>query len=547
MTVLESTRRQEGHAVPPPESEKYVYLEGRQHRWIFWLSALAALGVAVSFAGLATQSYWTLIFFLPLGVLIVEQAFALRTSTFARRVSLVDHLAAVELWEPASYPSVDVFLPTAGEDIALLKNTYMYVDRLEWRGDLNVYVLDDADRAEVRELAANHGYGYLARPGSEFKKAGNLQYAYSRSTGEHILILDADFVPRHDLLFELLPYMDDRSIGIVQSPQYFDTGKHMGWLQRSAGATQELFFRFIQPSRDAVGASICVGTSAVYRREALAAIGGFPLIGHSEDVFTGVLMAREGFSLQYVPVLVSRGECPEDLDSFIAQQYRWCEGSMSLVADNDFHDEASMTLKQRLSYWAGFLYYLSTAMNAVVAPLPILTMVWFFPRNVSALHTVPLLGVLGLWLIVFPTVSHCRWRLEVLRVQLIYGFAHLFCITDMLRGKSEDWVPTFHGAVRPPVAQRVRSFMVPYLVGTQLLVFAGLIWGLAQYGVSHYWANLLLALLQGYVVVPTVWLAMRNGRRSDAARSEESELEQLREIDLRAVESRLASELQEQR
>ena len=84
------------------------------------------------------------------------------------------------------------------------------------------------------------------------------------------------------------PYIDDPTIGIVQSPQYFDSGENLNWIQRTAGATQELFYRWILPSRDRFNAAICVGTCALYRREALAAAGGFAQIEHSEDIHTGL-------------------------------------------------------------------------------------------------------------------------------------------------------------------------------------------------------------------------------------------------------------------
>jgi cellulose synthase (UDP-forming) len=352
-----------------------------------------------------------------------------------------------------------------------------------------------------------YGFCYLARPGSEFKKAGNLQYAYSRTSGEFILILDADFVPREDFLLESVPYFEQESVGIVQTPQYFSTTGGMSWLERCAGATQELFFRQIQPSRDAAGAAICVGTSAVYRRSALEAIGGFPLIGHSEDVFTGVLLGREGYGVQYVPVVLSRGRCPDQIGAFLAQQYRWCEGSMALISDRRFHEDTSMTGMQRLSFWAGFLYYLSTALMAVLAPLPLLVMVAFFPANINVLNMLPLLGVVLLWLVVLPAVSLARWRVEVLRVQTLYGFAHLFSVMDAARGKVMEWVATGAGSVpRRTVAHRVQRFMVPYLAVTQVLVFAGLLHGAMEFGLVRYSLNIAFAALGAYVFLPVVWL-----------------------------------------
>jgi cellulose synthase (UDP-forming) len=495
--------------MPPSNEEKHSYLRAPQRRWVFWFAALAMVGVAFSLVGLATQSYWTLIFLVPTFLLVVEQLLSLRTSTYKRRITLEDHAAKVELWNPAEYPSVDVFIPTAGEDLDVLANTAHHVSALAWSGDLRVYMLDDADRPEVHALADRYGFGYFARPGSAFKKAGNLQYAYERTSGDHVVIFDADFVPRPDFLTELVPYMDDPTVGIVQSPQHFYTDKSASWLERCAGATQELFYRMIQPSRDAVGGAICVGTSAIYRREALDAIGGFPQIGHSEDVYTGLYMQQKDYQLQYVPTLVSRGQSPTDVDNFIAQQYRWCEGSMTLVMASFFHDTQALTLRQRLSFWSGFLYYMTTAMLALMAPLPLLIMAFVFPQNVAPSNTLPLLLAVALWLIVLPAISLGYWRMEVLRVQTIYGFAHLFCIADMFRGRVSEWVPTGSTTVKVPIGQRVRTFMGPYVVITQALTLVGLGLGVYRFGLDQFWATIALFTLSAYVFIPVGVLAMK--------------------------------------
>lgn len=507
-----------GHLpLPPTRLEKLTYLSTPQHRWVFGASAVAFLGVAVSMGGLAMHSPATILFFVPVALWLVEQAVSLRTSTFSRLVTLRTHRRVVGGWRPAAYPGVDVFLPTCGEPVDVLENTYAHVARLVYRGSITVYVLDDAGRPEVAELARHWGYRYLARGTSEFKKAGNLQFGFTQSESPVILLLDADFVPRPEFLTETVPYLGDPSVGIVQTPQYFDVRSTQPWLQRWAGATQELFFRFIQPSRDAVGAAICVGTSALYRRSALESIGGFPQIGHSEDVFTGVRMGRAGYRVRYVPVLLSKGTCPADLDRFIAQQYRWCEGTLSLVADRGFRTDPRLTRAQRMSYWSGLLYYVTTALNALIAPAPLLVMVFWLPGRVRAVNMLPLLGVLMLWFVVLPLVSHVTWRVGVLRVQAIYGFAHLFCIADMLSGHVEEWTPSgrVHGPVR--IAARVRRMMVPYLVITQVAAVVGLAHGVWVYGLADYWATLAFAGLAAYILWPVAWLGIRQGLAVRAA------------------------------
>ena len=513
------------HPTPPGDKEKYSYIQSSQHRWVFVFQTMAFLGVAVSLVGFSTMRYWTLIFLVPLAVYAAETLLGLRTSTFARSVTLPDHQLRVELWKPQAYPSVDVFLPTCGEDLALLANTYKYVTALQWPGELKVYVLDDAGRAEVADLAGQHSFSYLARSGGAFKKAGNLQHAFERTGGDHILLLDADFVPRPDFLLETIPYMDFPEVGIVQTPQFFGTPKSMNWLQRGAGATQELFYRMIQPSRDVVDAAICVGTSAVYRRSALAAGGGFPLVGHSEDVYTGLQIAKYGYRLQYVPIIVSKGICPADVDSFISQQYRWCEGSLELLRSEEFHVQEDITARQRLSYWSGITYYLSTAMNGFFAPLPALVMIWLLPQIVAPANMLPLIGVVILWLVIYPVVMKGRWRLEVLRVQTLYSFAHVMAFRDVFFGSVAAWVPS-HGTARPnPLANRVRRLMGGYLLITQTALVGGLAYRIAEHGWGQWWATALFVLINLYIFVPVIaaalgsrWAFGMSADRSDPAR-----------------------------
>ena len=350
---------------PPTDEERDLYL-GPQRRWVIPVSFLCYVLIVISIGFFVARHIWAVVLVLPLIVSAVGTTISLVTSSRRRRDTLEGHRAKVASWNPAHVPSIDVFLPSAGEDLAVLSNTYRHVSALQWRGEVNVLVLDDSAREDVRRLAHGHGFTYLSRPNRGwFKKAGNLRYAFEHSAGDVILVLDADFVPRPDALTELVPYLDDPAIGIVQSPQYFDSHSRMNWIQRAAGATQILFYRWVQPSRDRSRAAICVGTSALYRRAGLDAAGGYALIGHSEDVHTGVNLMRAGYEVRYVPTIVTKGLCPDTIDQFATQQYRWCTGSMSLLFSRGFH-RLPLTSMQRLSYWSGFLYYITTAVNVFV-------------------------------------------------------------------------------------------------------------------------------------------------------------------------------------
>ena len=90
--------------------------------------------------------------------------------------------------------TVDVFLPSCGEPLAVLNNTFHYVSRMIWRGLKTVYVLDDSAREKVRDLADRYDFRYIVRPNpGELKKAGNLLHALDLSAGDFIAVIDADF------------------------------------------------------------------------------------------------------------------------------------------------------------------------------------------------------------------------------------------------------------------------------------------------------------------------------------------------------------------
>ena len=407
-------------------------------------------------------------------------------------------------WNPAHVPSIDVFLPSAGEDLAVLSNTYRHVSALQWRGEVNVLVLDDSAREDVRRLAHGHGFTYLSRPNRGwFKKAGNLRYAFEHSAGDVILVLDADFVPRPDALTELVPYLDDPEIGIVQSPQYFDSHSRMNWIQRAAGATQILFYRWVQPSRDRSRAAICVGTSALYRRarprrrrrlRAHRTQRGRP---HRRQPDASRLRG------QVCPDVVTKGLCPDTIDQFATQQYRWCTGSMSLLFSRGFH-RLPLTSMQRLSYWSGFLYYITTAVNVFVTAVPPILMGWFAPGLVRPANFVfVVLAMVGRQSIV-PFITLERASLVGLaRIQTTYSFCHALALSDVLRRRTDAWVATGTGG-RSRTATRLRRLARVWCVAVQVLLWGAILLRTPEYGLGQYWLMIAFAVLNLVIVLPLV-------------------------------------------
>ena len=166
----------------------------------------------------------------------------------------------------------------------------------------------------------------------------------------------------------------------------------------------------------------------------------------------------------------------------------------------------------RLSYWSGFLYYVSTALSSLIIPLPAIAMAWFFPQWVRPWNTIWLAGALATWLVIYPMVMRSRWRIEVLRIQTVYGFAHAFNIVDLIRNRVVEWHPT--GSKAPaPIAVKIKRFYTVYLGLALIVVGAGLILRTAEDGFALFAGMLVFFALNLYVVGPLVVSGIRDELR----------------------------------
>jgi cellulose synthase (UDP-forming) len=430
--------------VPPRDDEKYAYI--RRRTWILTVcSALSFPLLAASQLELISRNhwFWALAPFIVPGFLLFS--LPLITDGIGRGFDLEAHRRLVSGWNPARLPSVDVFLPVCGEPVEVLRNTWGHVAKLasSYAGPITVWVLDDSADPALKTIAREFSFAYASRPNRGwFKKSGNLLYGYLISEGDYVLLLDADFAPRPDLLAETLPYMDEfPKAAIIQTPQFFRVSDEQTWIERGAGAVQELFYRSIQTARARKGGATCVGTCAVYRRAALDDNCGMALSEHSEDLRTGFDLQNLGWEMQYVPVALSTGTCPDNLLAFLNQQYRWCSGTLSMIASKAFWT-SKLPFYSRLCHISGFVYYLYTAILTFAVPALSIVILAYAPGLMQVRNMLFFLPVVVYSALVFPMWHRSPYRLEAWSVRLVSGWAHAFAAWDLAVGRRRGWEPS---------------------------------------------------------------------------------------------------------
>lgn len=196
--------------------------------------------------------------------------------------------------------SVDVFIPTFNENPELIRYSIRDAKHLTYPHpiDLRIHVLDDGRRDTVKTLAAEEGVDYITRADNIGFKAGNLRNGIENTSGDFILILDADTRPFPTLLAHTLGYFRDPGVAWVQTPQWFYDipegcnldqvaarklgrigGKLAASLQKLTGPIKfgsdpfvsdpKLFYDVIQRRRNCANASFCCGAGSLHRREAI--------------------------------------------------------------------------------------------------------------------------------------------------------------------------------------------------------------------------------------------------------------------------------------
>ncbi|KAF3349938.1 hypothetical protein HYQ45_010342 [Verticillium longisporum] len=419
--------------VCPTDEEKIMYTStNRILLYVFGVVSFLALGAGMWLFTLSSPVfYWYGVF---AGCMCLYLLISYGVGIVGRDWDYQSHLDRVERFpiDDLNAATVDIYLPICKEPIEILENTWNHIARMDWPANkLKVYVMDDGAQEEVRLLAERFGFIYSVREDRpRLRKAGNLRWTFARTDGEFFCIFDADFCPRPDFVKELMvEHLDDEKTAIVQSPQFFRVLDEQTWVEQGAGATQELFYRVVQVNRNRWGASICVGSNAMYRRAALVDVGGTAEIGFSEDVHTGFGAVDRGWKVKYIPLCLATGVCPDSPRAFFSQQMRWARGSTTLLTNGHFW-VSNLTFMQKVCYLSGFLYYSAVSANIFLSPIAGTLLLairpeWFKFWNLAFAIPSILYGV-----ILMRVWSKATYGFNVQHIMTVQSYAYLTAIKD---------------------------------------------------------------------------------------------------------------------
>lgn len=301
--------------------------------------------------------------------------------------------------DQAQWPTVDVFIPTYNEPLAVVRNTLYAAMGLDWPADkLRIHVLDDGRREEFRAFAASVGVGYITRDDNAHAKAGNLNHALKQTDGELVAIFDCDHIPVHTFL-QLTAgwFLQDEKMALVQTPHHFFSPdpfeRNLGLFRKNPNEG-ELFYGLVQTGNDTWNAAFFCGSCALLRRSALECIGGFAVETVTEDAHTALRLHRAGWNSAYLGIPEAAGLATESLSAHVAQRIRWARGMVQIFRTDNPLLGKGLSLFQRLCYLNAMMHFLAGLPRLIflLAPLAFLlchSYIIYAPAMTIVLHVLP--------------------------------------------------------------------------------------------------------------------------------------------------------------
>lgn len=282
----------------------------------------------------------------------------------------------------------------AGEPYEMIVDTLRACQKISYPHI--TYLCDEADDPYLKQVCADLNIVHVTRKIKVDAKAGNINNALKKATGEICVVLDPDHIPIPEFLDRVLPYFEDPQLGYVQVVQAYGNQLEDNLVAKGAAQQTYTFYGPMMMCMNNYGTAQAIGANCTFRRAALDSIGGHAA-GLSEDMHTAMQIHSKGWKSVYVPEILTRGLVPATMSAYYKQQLKWSRGTFELLFTTYFGLFRNFTWQQKIHYFTIPLYYLFGLFGLVDILIPVIALVtlqvpWEVDFFAFSLYFTPLFG-----------------------------------------------------------------------------------------------------------------------------------------------------------
>jgi len=243
--------------------------------------------------------------------------------------------------ELSYYPTISILVPAHNEAKVIVKTVESLL-QLRYPADrYEIIIVNDNSSDDSRDILEGI---LLKNPGRALKilntdsetggkgKSNALNIGYKESSGEYIVVYDADNTPERDALRYLVAEIEsDDELGVVIG-KFRTRNRDVNLLTRFINI-ETLSFQWMAQAGRWQLFNLCTipGTNFIIRREILEEVGGWDIHAVAEDTELSFRIYAMGYKIKFMPKSVTWEQEPQTLKVWFRQRVRWVKGNVYVM------------------------------------------------------------------------------------------------------------------------------------------------------------------------------------------------------------------------
>ncbi len=234
---------------------------------------------------------------------------------------------------------VSIIIPAFNEEKVIINSIKSIMNQTY--SNIEIIVIDDGSKDSTfryaKILEFNDGHRSLkAFNKKNGGKAVALNYGVERSSGDLIMVVDADSELSDNAIELMVGYFQNPQIGAVAGSVYVKN--HDSMLTRLQALEYIEGLNMVRNGQAFLKlVTIIPGPIGIFRKTALMDVGGYDHDTFAEDCDLTLKLIEKGYKIDFEPDALAITEAPDELLDLIKQRYRWTRGILQSIRKHKKH------------------------------------------------------------------------------------------------------------------------------------------------------------------------------------------------------------------